>query len=258
MGSMQILTFFITVIITIFISTVGLAESACMQNSRDAKSLSVASKDICNNLCKPLGSMTGKNAPNYKEEIKSTVFGLLSASSKMESLLETATNALKNFEETPSGCPDGCKRQNNPALIISISPTKVTPIQECPTKYSPVQLNKTDLQMAESGVTFENSQITKRISFTEKDKSCQTSAADWAQSILRGKNQLGKMIESEKCPSPCSYASSMIVTEESKRQEGCSVIAKLQINCGPPRDSSEWVAQAHIYKNWKCEPAKTL
>ena len=78
----------------------------------------------------------------------------------------------------------------------------------------------------------------------------------FAQETLMGENAIGKYIEEQKCPSQCSYSSTIKIKAKNQKKNECLADLELVILCGPPKKTRDWVTEATLTKIIRCEAAK--
>jgi hypothetical protein len=227
--------------------------SGCSTKSESGtiSQLKAVAKSATQSVCKSDGD--SRNSSGTQEEVGTVEFGLFSAATKMDGLMAQAADKLKKLSNESSGCVSPCFRKNDPELVILSQPTKVKNEPSCPTSFDPIKMQKDEVKAVDTSLGSEGTYITKKISKAGDATTCQRAASDWAQEVLRGKNKIGSYLESQKCKAPCSYGSVIKLSDVEVASGQCEVLAKIQVQCGPPRADTEWRTKAIVVKNWSCE-----
>lgn len=188
------------------------------------------------------------------EQMPAVTFGVFSAQNKMASLFETLNEKQEKFMQDSTGCPRGCKKISDPIVEVSTRPTQYEFDEKCPRV--PVAVEFDNKENQKFGIEYTNGFIKKDFHQKGSLRECNDMAMKFAQETLMGDNKVGKHIEKNKCPSVCSYTSTVRLRSKPSAGQECHVDLELVILCGPPKKEREWTTEAKLVKAFRCEAAK--
>lgn len=211
--------------------------------------------ELCNALNKENAAVCSKGGGKMAvETLPAITYGIFSAKSQMTSLFKKLESRQQSYLKEKDGCPDGCAKVGTPVVEIKTIPSDFAPHASCPTEYTALKLSEGEQQNFAVGQT---KGITKNFAQSGPLELCQQKGSEWAQEVLMGDNTLGKFLEKQKCPSPCSYSSVIrLESKDGKNGNQCSVDVELVVLCGPPKKDREWKTTASIEKAYRCEAPK--
>jgi hypothetical protein len=246
----------------VFIAVSLCSGTSWAENVERARSSSCESKNENLIQIQSISSKLSKEAESHcaikevatAEKVPAFTFGLISAQSKMAALFEELNKRQDKFMQDSTGCPEGCRKVSDPIVEVSTRPTEYEINEKCPRE--PVVLEFESKEDQKFGIEFRNGLIKKDFYQNGFISECNDSAMKFAQETLIGNNDLGRYIEKTKCPSVCSYTSTIRLQTKLATNHECQVDLDLKLLCGPPKKERKWTSEAKLLKSFRCEVAK--
>jgi hypothetical protein len=219
--------------------------------------------DILRSACTPLTSAVPR--PDSTQRLTSLSFGprhgdgANQVKTKMANMMNDLQNLLVGLHSETRGCPEGCKRVNNPEVILDTRPDANTASSRCPYRsYESLRgISAQAVRSADPTAQYRGNSLVRTFTGSEPSQ-CMQAATRWTESIAREQSPLGTYMATN-CPSPCSYSSQTRFVFKSVSR-GCELEVAFDLRCGPPRDSgffesnASWTALPAVRHRWTCQP----
>lgn len=234
-------------ILIIATAAVLTAFSAYADDAEEFRLVCAAKPDLAANL-----------KPGFKKEIGKSNYGIFNATGAMTQLNQTAVNEIVVMKSQNLGvCIAGCHAVGEPIIDIMTQPTGNSNSNACPATYETIKLSDAELvanTVAQESVTQTAYGFRRVFSFVGDQKVCNDQASNWAKQVLTGGNGLGQFLSNSKCQNPCSYASNIRMVTVPNAAGTCATALEINVMCGPPRTSANWVSTANLTNTYQCLP----
>ncbi len=232
----------------IFIIVTTIALNAFIANADEGSELRL--------VCAPKADLVAQLKPGFKKEIGKSNYGIFNATGAMTQLNQTAENEIViTKSQNQSVCIAGCHAVGEPIIDIMTQPSGNSASNSCPATYQTIKLSDSELAAnttVQELVTQTAYGFRRVFSFVGDQKVCNDQASNWAKQILTGGNGLGQFLSNSKCQNPCSYASNIRMVTVPNAAGTCATALEINVMCGPPRTSANWVSTASLTNTYQC------
>lgn len=203
--------------------------------------------------CWPRPGLAETEVSGYEKRLSTVSYGIFGAKGKMRDLSEESQRVVDQLAQVQP-CTSNCEKKGQPTMEIFTQPVATKANPRCPTNRQ-ISLTVDEAQRFRSEEFTQNEYGFRRIfRNSSSSTSCKERAAEWTQEVLTAGSDFGEYIEDEKCPSPCSYTSSIRTLQVPKARGQCEVVVEIKIVCGQPKESMEWKSYAIVRNQYTCEP----